>query len=189
MKNTTVKQLMVPIADYATVSRSATLMEALAALESEHRRYGDRPYRHHSLVVIDENRHVVGRVSQVDIMRTLEPGYNDIGDRRWMARMSLSKRMLKMIREEFRLWEQPLEAMCNQLETVRVADIMQIPSEGEFVEETDTMNIAMHRIVMGHHHSLLVTREKKIVGILRSTDLFNALYDMIQDCPYPNKPD
>jgi predicted transcriptional regulator len=92
-----------------------------------------------------------------------------------------------MIREEFSLWDQPIETMCKTLETLRVADIMQIPSEGEFVEETDTMHIAMHRIVMGHHHSLLVTRDKEIVGILRSTDVFNALYDMIQDCPYPNK--
>jgi hypothetical protein len=41
----------------------------------------------------------------------------------------------------------------------------------------------MHRIVMGRHHSLLVTRNKEIVGILRSTDLFNILYDMLDECP------
>ena len=59
---------------------------------------------------------------------------------------------------------------------------MQVPTEGEFVTQTDTLNIAAHRIVMGHHHSLLVTRDKVIVGILRSTDLFNALYDMMSTC-------
>jgi CBS domain-containing protein len=187
MKNTPVKNIMVPISDYATVAENATLMEALAALENAHQRFGDRPYRHQSLVVVNENRHAVGRVSQVDIMRALEPGYKELGDRPWTARMTLSKRMLKTIREELHLWEQPLSVTCQTLESVRVADIMQVPSEGEFVEETDTMNIAMHRIVMCQHHSLLVTRDKKIVGILRSTDVFNVFYDMIEACGYPKK--
>jgi CBS domain-containing protein len=185
MKTTPVKTLMVPIEDYATVSRDATLMDALAAMENAHRSYGDRPYRHQSLVVTDENRQAVGRVSQIDIMRALEPGYKDIGDRPWMARSSLSKRVLKMIREEYRLWEQPLETICKTLETLQVTEIMQAPSEGEFVDENDTLHIAMHRIVMGQHHSLLVTRGREIVGILRSTDVFNAVYDMLQECGYP----
>jgi predicted transcriptional regulator len=89
--------------------------------------------------------------------------------------------MLVAIREQFNLWEQPIENMRKTIESVKVSEIMQVPSEGEFVEETDTLNIAMHRIVMGHHHSLLVTKEREIVGILRSTDAFNALYDMIFD--------
>jgi hypothetical protein len=59
---------------------------------------------------------------------------------------------------------------------------MQEPTEGEFVTEDHTLNIAAHRIVMGRHHSLLVTRDQEIVGILRSTDLFNALYDMMAVC-------
>ena len=35
---------------------------------------------------------------------------------------------------------------------------------------------------MVSHHSLLVTRNNVIVGVLRSTDLFNALYDMMESC-------
>jgi len=180
MKTKTVKELMVPVSDYATVSKYATLKEALAALENKTKRHGDAPYRHRSLVVVDENQYVVGRVSQIDIMRALEPKYNELGDARWMERAQLSKRMLTTIREQFQLWDQPVEAMAKTMETVKVADIMQVPSEGEFVLETDTLNITMHRIVMGRHHSLLVaTKDKVIVGILRSTDVFNALYDMI----------
>ena len=175
------------IPDQPAAQVHASLRSSLAALENAHRRFGDRPYRHQSLVVVDENRHAVGRVSQVDIMRALEPGYKEIGDRPWMALMSLSKRMLKTIREELHLWEQPLTVICQTLESTHVADIMQVPTEGEFVEETDTMHIAMHRIVMGQHHSLLVTRGKEIVGILRSTDVFNAFYDMIEACGYPKK--
>ncbi|MGD8367739.1 MAG: CBS domain-containing protein [Desulfobacterales bacterium] len=179
MKTKKVKDLMVPVSDYATVSKEATLKEALKALENENMCYGDGPYRHCSLVVVNNDGHVVGRLSQVDIMRALEPGYGNLGDVRWMERSRLSERMLIAIREQFNLWEQPVESMRETMEKVKVYEIMQVPSEGEFVDESDTLNVAMHRIVMGSHHSLLVTKERKIVGILRATDAFNALYDMI----------
>ena len=181
MKNKSFKDLMVPVSEYATVSKEATLKEALKALENEKKSYDGGPYRHRSLVVTDEKNHVVGRVSQIDIMRALEPGYREVGDVNWMGRSQLSSRMLVTIREQFQLWEQSVESMKKTLTRLKVEDIMQVPSEGEFVEEDDTMSIAMHRIVMGNHHSLLVTRDRVIVGVLRSTDVFNALYDMIQN--------
>lgn len=179
MKTKTVKELMVPISDYAAVSQDATLQEAIRALQSSSKTYGDRPYRHRSLVVIDENKQAVGRVSQIDIIRALEPRYAEVGDASWLARSQLTVRMLRTMREQFQLWNQSTEAMCQTMERVHIADIMQVPTEGEFVDENDTLNIAMHRIVVGSHHSLLVTRGSEIAGILRSTDVFNALYDMI----------
>jgi CBS-domain-containing membrane protein len=179
MKTRTVRDLMVPLSEYATVSKDASLKEALKSLENKNMCYGDGPYRHCSLVVVNKDGHAVGRLSQVDIMRALEPGYGDLGDVRWVERSRLSEKMLIAIREQFNLWEQPVESMRETMETVKVSEIMQVPSEGEFVDESDTLNVAMHRIVMGSHHSLLVTKERKIVGILRSTDAFNALYDMI----------
>lgn len=182
MKTRLVKDMMVPISDYATVSQDATLFEAFKALESEKKRYGDEPYRHNSLVVLDENKHVVGRVSQVDLMRALEPKYSEIGDMRSMGKMYLSDKMLVSIREELSLWEQPLNSLCKTVANVKVEDFMQAPTEGEFVKETDTMNVSLHRIVMGQHHSLLVMRDKEIVGILRSTDVFNALCTMVGNC-------
>ena len=179
MKTKTVGTLMVPLSEYATVSKDATVKEALRSLENKNMSYGDGPYRHSSLVVVNKDGHAVGRVSQVDIMRALEPGYSQLGDSRWIERSRLSERMLISIREQFSLWEQPVQKLRQTMENVRVSEIMQVPSEGEFVDESDTLNVAMHRIVMGSHHSLLVTRNRKIVGILRSTDAFNALYDMI----------
>lgn len=182
MKTRQVKELMVPIADYATIHAEATIAEAIMALENENKRHGDSPYRHRSLVVIDAHRHVVGRLSQIDIMHAMEPRYSELGDPRWIGQSVFSRSALVTLRETFQLWEQPLEDLCRIMGEVRVDDFMQIPKEGEIVEETDTMNVAMHRIVMGRHHSLLVTRDKEIVGILRSTDLFNTLFEMLAAC-------
>lgn len=182
MKTRQIKDLMVPIADYATIHEDATIAEAILALENEDKRHGDKPYRHHSLVVIDANRHVVGRLSQIDIMHSLEPRYKELGNPRWIGQSVFSRSALVALRETFQLWEQPLEEMCRIMGKVHVRDFMQIPNEGEFVDANDTMNVAMHRIVMGRHHSMLVTRDKEIVGILRSTDLFNTLYEMLAAC-------
>lgn len=184
MKTRQVKELMVPISEYVTIHENASMADAIKAIESEKRRYNDGPYRHQSLVVIDDNQHVVGRLSQIDIMRALEPRYLDLnaGDTRWLSRSFLSKNVLSTLRESYQLWERPLEEMCQAVSAEKVKDYMQKPSEGEIVSETDTFNVACHRIVMGRHHSLLVTRDKVIVGILRSTDLFNSLYDMMATC-------
>jgi CBS-domain-containing membrane protein len=120
----------------------------------------------------------------VDIMRAMEPRYRQLGvsDDRWIGRSVLSKKVLATLRESFELWEQPLDELCKAVSSEQVKEYMQKPTEGEFVSETDTFNIACHRIVMGRHHSLLVTQGKVIVGILRSTDLFNSLYDMMDAC-------
>lgn len=187
MQTKKVSELMVPIADYATIHEDATMEEAMQALESENKKFGDAPYRHQSLVVINDNKHVVGRLSQIDMMRSLEPGYGQISDNHhWMGRSVLSKQVLITLREQFGLWEQPLESMCKAIERSKVKDQMQKPAEGEFVLDTDTLNIAAHRTVMGQHHSLLVIRKDRvIVGILRSTDLFNAFYDMLDSCTHP----
>ena len=182
MKNKQVKDLMVSISDYATIHENASMSEAIKAIQSEKRRYKEGPYRHQSLIVVDENHHVVGRVSQVDIMRAIEPNYSKLGDARWIGRTALSKEVLIKLRESFNLWERSLQDMRHSVDNANVRDYMQKPTEGEFVSEKDTCNVAAHRIVMGRHHSLLVTRGKVIVGVLRSTDIFNCLYDdLIQD--------
>lgn len=182
MKSRRVKDLMIPIADYATIKAEATIGEALAALENQNRRHGDKPYRHQSLIVIDAKRHAVGRLSQVDIMRAMEPRYMEIGDASWVRKSVFDRRALTEMREKFELWERPLEDMCRDIGQLKVKDYMQVPSDGEFVEEDDTMNVAMHRTIMGRHHSLLVIRNREIVGILRSTDLFNTLYETLAAC-------
>ena len=181
MKSKTIKEIMVPVSDYAMVGESASLKEALVALENEKKSYKDGPYRHQSLVVVNADQHVVGRVSQIDIMRALEPRYKKIGNpEKFSGLAGLTSKMIATIREEFNLWDRPVDSLPGIISALKVADVMQVPSEGEFVKDTDTMNVAMHRIVIGQHHSLLVTRNDVIVGILRSTDVFNALYDMLE---------
>ena len=59
---------------------------------------------------------------------------------------------------------------------------MYTPGEGEYVSEEASLEMACHQLVMGHHQSLLVTRGDDIVGILRLTDVFNAIFLAMKKC-------
>jgi predicted transcriptional regulator len=49
-------------------------------------------------------------------------------------------------------------------------------SADECVSENATLDEAIHHLVMGHQQSLLVKRDDTIVGILRLTDVFSAVF-------------
>ncbi len=60
---------------------------------------------------------------------------------------------------------------------------MQTPSEGEFIDEEASLEVAILQMVMGHHLlSLLVTRGRAIVGVLRMTDVFAAVFHAAKEC-------
>ena len=58
---------------------------------------------------------------------------------------------------------------------------MQTPSEGEYVNEDTSLDTAVHKLLTGHHLSLLVTQKKKIVGILRMPDVFAATFHVMKE--------
>ncbi|MCF8049776.1 MAG: CBS domain-containing protein [Desulfobacterales bacterium] len=184
MEDIRVKQIMVPLAEYATVSDSANLMEAIRAMENKNKRFEDKPYRHRVVLVLDKKKKVIGKVGQVDIMRALEPNYNKIGTDVSLSRFGFSATFMNAIRDQFNLWQRPLEELCRALEQVRVTEVMYTPADHQRVSENDTLQAAMHQFVMGRHRALLVTaaRGKRIVGILRSTDVFNCLCDETGIC-------
>ncbi len=177
---TRVKDLMIPLSDYATVTSSATLLEAMRALESENKKHGDRPYRHRAVLVLNSKGVVVGKVSQVDMMRALEPNYQKMGSEIDLSRFGFSSAFISATVKQFNLWERPLKQIRKFLKHIKVVDVMYTPADHQRVKENDSLTMAIHQIVMGQHQSLLVTKGKKVVGILRSTDAFNALYNQME---------
>ncbi len=184
MHSKTIKEVMVPISKYATVSKDANLFEAICAIEDETLACGDLPFRHQSVIIVGEDNRVLGKVSQIDIMRAMEPNYTKVGseiDHR-LHRFGYSLEMLKDMYEGVSLWDKNRSELCKLAVELKVTDFMYKPDEGEFINESDDLFCAMHRIVMGRHRSLLVMRGEGIVGILRSTDLFHELSRIVKDC-------
>jgi len=179
---TTVKDLMVPVGEYATVSEDATLFEAVMALEKAQAEFDTKRYRHRAVLILDRSGSVIGKVSQLDILRALEPKYGDMGDHIPLTRFGYSRKFMSSLLEKFSLWDTPIHEICRKSMELKVTSFMYIPSEGEYVEENTTLTEAIHHLVMGLHQSLLVTKENKIVGILRLTDVFKEITQIVKDC-------
>jgi CBS domain-containing protein len=173
---------MVPIDEYATIGEGGTLYEAVKALEKaqEEFDYKHSFYRHRAILVLDKNKNVMGVISQLDILRALEPKYQNMGDMRAMSRAGLSMDFVRSMMENFALCSIPFTEMCKKAADLKVRDIMRSPSEGEYIEEEASLCEAIHMLVMGSHQSLLVTRDEKIVGILRLSDVFKEAFQTME---------
>ena len=112
MESKIVKEMMIPLAEYTTVSEDANLLEAVMALEKAQVEFDQTGYRHRAILVLDQNGHI----------------------------------------------------------------------EGEFIDENETMNNAVHKLIIGKHHSLLVTQRGKIAGVLRLSDVFEKITDLLKEC-------
>ena len=183
MKTMIVKDLMVPLEEYATVPEDSTLYEAVIALEEAQEKFDHTRYRHRAILVFNKDNKIVGKLSQHDILRALEPKYMDMGDPKGISRYGFTTKFLKDMREQFDLFNKPLEDICRKAANTIVKDFMYSITEGEYIKEDDTLDPAIHRLVMGHHQSLLVTgKGEGIVGVLRLTDVFSAIFHVMKTC-------
>lgn len=183
MESNLVKDIMVPLADYATVSDQANLGEAILALKEAQQHFDQNRYRHRAVLVLDGSKNVVGKISQIDALIALEPKYRGMADLQEIDGLfGFKPDAVRQMITEHGLWRQPFEDICRKAASVKVKDIMRTPTEGEFVPENATFNEAVHQLILGRHQSLLVTRGKQIVGILRLTDVFHRVGDMMAAC-------
>ncbi|MDF1590337.1 MAG: CBS domain-containing protein [Desulfobacterales bacterium] len=182
MESIIVKEMMVLLADYATVSEEATLYEAVRALEDAQDKFNQDHYRHRAVLVYDARGKIVGKLSQLDVIRALEPKYQDVGDFKELDGYGINADYIRSLIKELGLLKRPLGEICRKAAAVKVKNIMYTPAEGEFVDEGATLNEAVVQFLVGKHQSLLVTRGKEIVGILRLTDVFKKVCDMISSC-------
>ena len=175
MKAIKVKDMMVPLEEYATVNDEATFKEALHALVKAQKDFDASRYRHRAVLVLDKENHVVGKVSIFDTIRAIEPKYEQIQDSRSPSRSGYSSDFLKSMMNEYFLWDQSFETLLERAGKMKVKNFMYIPSEGEYIDEDAPLGEGIHALVMGHHHSLLVTKRGKITGVLRVTDIFEKI--------------
>jgi len=182
MKKVKVRDLMIPLDEYACVSESDSLYEAVIALERAQETVSrtKSKHLHRAILVLNENKKVVGKISQMDILRTLEPKYKQMGERISLA--GFSPEFLRSMLEKDQLWTSPLLDICSKAARLKVKDFMYGITEGEYVKEEASLEEAIHMLIMGHHHSLLVTRDDNIVGIIRLTDVFAEIVDLIKRC-------
>lgn len=182
MKDLKVVDLMVPLSEYATVSEDATLYEAVAELEKAQEEFDHTRYRHRAILVLSHDGKVIGKLTQLDSLKALEPKYDEMLDRRRSHQFGFTRQFMKSMLKDQHLFVGPLEDICRKAGVQNVKRHMQRPSEGEYIEEEASLDEAIHQLVLGDHQSLLVTRKRSISGILRLTDVFAAVYHTMREC-------
>ncbi|MGE0083525.1 MAG: CBS domain-containing protein [Desulfococcaceae bacterium] len=182
MRNITVKEIMVPLSEYATVNENSTLMDAVLSLEKARQEFHRNPYRHRGVLVISNSGKVVGKINQMDVLRALEPKYREMQGNHTFAHTGFTKNFMQQMFRAYNLWASPMDDICRKGCELKVKDFMYKPGEGEYVEENSGMDEAINQLLMGPRQSLLVTKGDTVVGILRMTDVFSAVVEKMKTC-------
>lgn len=181
MKQDTVKDLMVPISEYATVPENATLFDAVLALGNAREMFDQKNYQHRAVLILNSDNRVIGKLGQLDVLQAIEPKNEKVDKIKNITSFGFSPDFINKTREQYRLegaWKEDLFTTATKLKAV---DYMQSLSEGEYVNENTSLQTAIHQLVMGKHMSLLVTAKKDIVGILRMSDVFFSIFSAMKE--------
>ena len=177
METSTLIELMVPLVEYATVSEDANVLEAINALEEAQKAFDPKRYRHRAVIVLNNEKRVVGKLSQHDIIQALEPEYKESKVRKHSAldHLGFGRKFIESVSLQYNMWDRPLQNLYRKAVEQKVKSFMYKPTEGEYIKVSATMNDTIHQLIVGKHHSLLVTDGPDIVGIVRLTDVFEFI--------------
>lgn len=162
MKNTKVKEIMIPIDRYVKVTEEDGLMDVIQALDNS--KSAEKMHAHRDAFVMDQNGNFIGKVTMVDVFRALQPNYQKVNVDDIVAggHGELNKEVLMNILNDFDLWVEPTEDICKRGEAKRVSEIMHIHTDAEYIQEEDSIEKALHLYVMGAHQPLIVQRENVV---------------------------
>jgi len=174
---------MIPLSEYATVNEEASLSDAVKELIRAQREFGNSRYRHRAILVFNEEKRIVGKISQSDLIMALEPNYNRLNEQEVLSRAGLSRSLIKSMLKQQHLWDRPIEKLCENAATMKVKEIMHTPDADEIIEEDASLDEVIYRLIDGNRHSLLVISDQEIVGILRLSDVFALVSQVIMKSP------
>ncbi len=180
MRTITVRELMVPLEEYATVSETATLREAILALEKAQMTLDPSRHKHRAILVLDESGKVVSKITMKHILIALEPNYGKVEGTGVLERSGFSPDLIRSMLENNALWTEPLQFFSERAAKLKVGDLIHAPSEDEYIDENATLGEAIHQMIVYPYLSLLVTGGDKVLGILRLSDVFTKVCDIIK---------
>ncbi len=166
MRETRVRDLMLPLDRYTVVSDDATLEEVFAALDGALAGRGKadaEEARDFAVLVLDREGRIRGRLTAWDVLQGLEP----------QARKRVDG--LAMV-DGYDAWDRPLDRLASKAREVRARDLVTALHEREFIDEGAGLNQALRRLVDNRYLSLIATRNGETVGILRITEVFRHVY-------------
>jgi CBS domain-containing protein len=180
--DTKVKELMIPVESYPTVSDGASLFEAVKELEKAHQGALGKTYMARSVLVSDASGKIVGKISLWDCMKALEPKYGNIADFDLLTHHGINPDFLRSTVTKHGLWTDPLDILCEKAAAMQVKYFMSKISPDISIKEDAPLSEAVHHLVVGKLLSLLVVRRGQVVGLLRLCDIFEFISEKVKTC-------
>ena len=170
---TRVKDLMLPLSEYAVVDEDATILDALRALEESQAKVPPGKQPHRAILVRDRRGEIVGKLHYFAFLRALTPAREPmvIGDVLERAGVGDDLRDTSMRMLEFLTGD--LVDVCERARNVAVRDVYTRATLD--IDEHASLSDAISMFLKHHSLSLLVRRGGRTVGILRLSDLFDEL--------------
>lgn len=182
MKTVKVKHLMCPVDEYPTVRDDATIYEAINSLEELTQKTPTRLFKHRAILVLSKDDKVLGKLDLWDLIRALEPNYDKIAKFDRLTHFGLNPDFVRNMVKDQELFTDSLQNHCKVAFHAKVADAYHPPEESEMIDEDADLGEAMHLLVMGNYLSLLATKAGRVTGILRLSDVFEKVAQLIKSC-------
>lgn len=180
MKDILLKTVMIPLHDYVTIKETNTVYDVFQLLEKNKSSSG---HAHRDAIVVDDNGKFKGKVTMLDVFRILEPNYKKLF-KNFEDRTLTKDYVINAVRD-FKLWLEPMKSLCERGANIKVAEIMHVPDDFEYLQENDSLEKALHEYVMGVHQPLIVKNGDTVTGVLRFGDLFEVVREQMLSCPLP----
>lgn len=181
MDTMTIQKLMRPVDQFPRISGRASFHEAIMALEKAQEEYRAGRGRQRILLVEGENGSIVGKLSPMDLVRGLEPKYDKIDSLKDDIRYGLPQ-IVQSMKDDYRLWQEPLADLCRKAGEIKVESMLNTPGPAQAVDISDNMNDAFHLFVTTRHDSLYVMENDRIIGLLRFSDVYAAIREVVKAC-------
>ncbi len=180
--NSIVKDLMVPISDYATISEGATLLEAVIALENAKAGLTNKDCPHWVVLILNNEEKVVGKLSQINVLIALETRNEEMKNIEQISRFGFSAKYITTLREDAYLKRESFDKLYTDPEVMnmRVEDFMKVIAANDFIDENTSVATAAHQMSARKRLSMLVTSEEEVIGVLRLSDVFTAVINTVK---------
>lgn len=173
---------MVPISEYATISEGSTLLNAVLALENAKVDLGNTIYPHWIVLILNSDNKVVGKLSQLNVLRALEPDSGQSEEIDEIEKFGFSSKFLTTLREDLHLENTSLENVYTnpELMNMKVEDFMKQLADNDLIDENTSLATAAHQMSVRKRLSMLVTRDDEVIGVLRLSDVFTAVINAVK---------
>ena len=144
-----VKDIMLPLAEYAVVDEHATMVDALVALDEAQGKVPEGRHPHRAVLVRNIHGRIIGKLGHSAFLAGLEPRYLELGDFAVLSRAGLSKDFIESMRTDLGVWQQGLDHYVARAKRTKVKDVMH-PVE-ENIEESALIGEAIHKLLLYHN--------------------------------------